>query len=492
MASDGLPRDPSILKERIEGLLDEDRSETDESLQHERDVTDRTVASTVEQQVDEALERGRERIDEGVQTTREKGDARLGASAEVLPEVASTLQDAAESLTGVAENLSQAADDLTQLQGTQGKEVVGALGHVAQSLAEIAGRPTREVGRDVPPKGAAPVAQHLADVADSLAEVAGRVAEERESADASLNEERTLLDEVLEEERKQSDATLELERESRQDMLEEERRRTDRHLMSEREDTDHAVQHAIDTIISEQVSRLDAEQRAITREEFLAIVSHDLRAPLDAIVFNADLLAKHSPPGEDGDRHRKWATNITRASEVMNRLLTDLLDVARFEGGEFRVVPEVSDVARVVRECVDAFGPLAHALDLRLDADLPGEEVRAAYDHDRILQVLSNLVRNAIQFTKAGGSIRVILRPADTGCLIAVSDTGAGIPEGQQGRIFERFQQLRSSHRSGLGLGLYISKRIVAAHGGRIWVESRVGAGSTFYVSLPGHVTTRS
>jgi signal transduction histidine kinase len=110
----------------------------------------------------------------------------------------------------------------------------------------------------------------------------------------------------------------------------------------------------------------------------------------------------------------------------------------------------------------------------------------ALYDNDRMVQVMSNIVRNAIQFTRAGGSILISLAPLADGCRIAVSDTGQGIRREELSRIFERFRQLKANDRRGLGLGLYIAKRIVDAHRGRIWVESQVGRGSTFFIELPG------
>jgi signal transduction histidine kinase len=411
MADHHLPQHPSGLKDRIDGLIGDDRQQTDQSLQRERETTDRVVEKTVEQHVDEAIERVGEDVKE-----------RAG---EGLDEVAET----------------------------------------ARKLADIANRAPVE---GPPPR----VAEAMSNVVEGLVEVADRVADERR-----------LLDEVVEEERRRADEAIELERETRQKLIAEERRHTDRHLNQERDDTDRAVEHTIERLFEEHAGREEAEDRAVTREEFLAIVSHDLRAPLEAIVFNAALLLEHAPGGESGNQLGKWARAIRRAAGVMERLLSDLLDVARFEGGEFRITPDRRDVVSVVKECVDAFAPLASARGLTLDADLP-KAALAAFDHDRILQVLSNLIRNAIQFTPQGGSIRITVTPLENGCRIAVADTGRGIPEAHRSRIFERFQQLKSADRRGLGLGLYISKRIIDAHGGEIWVDSEVGRGSTFYFTL--------
>jgi len=450
---DRLPEDPSRLKDGIDRLLEQDRAETDESLNRERRITDVTVTGSAEA-VTDVLDQQRERIDEHVEQARARGDERIADVAAVLPEVAETLEHAADNLSDVAEDLTQAAQRLKQ--------------------------PTPPVEQ------ATIAAETVSEVAETLAEVGQRVADERHLVDASIQEERALLDRVLAEERASSDATLELERRMQQILFEAERRRTDRHLAEERRDTDNAVKHALDLLVDEQAGRVEAEQQALTRDEFLAIVSHDLRSPLDAIAINASLLAENAPPGDEGEKHKKWARNIQRAVDSMSRLVSDLLDVARFEGGEFRVQREERDAVGVVKEAMDTFMPVASSRDLRLEVELPAGAVHAWFDHDRVLQVLSNLLRNAIHFTPAGGSITIKILPEEHGCRISVRDTGIGIAEAQQPRIFDRFQQLRSADRRGLGLGLYISKRIIEAHGGRIWVESRPGAGSTFSFTLPG------
>ncbi len=451
---DGLPHDPSGLKDGIERLLQRDRAETDESLQRERSVTDSTVVAVVESEITDVVDTQRDRVDSLVQEARARGDERVADAAAVLPEVAETLERAAGHLAEVAEHLTSTAQTLKQAAPVQPDPVLAA--------------------------------QTVAEVAETLTEVAERVADERSGVDESLREERALLDHVLDVERATSDATLEFERRARQALLESERERTDRHLAEERADTDNAVRHALDVLVNEQASRVEAEQRALTRDEFLAIVSHDLRSPLDAIAINASLLAEHAPRGVEGEKHQKWARNIQRAVDNMTRLVSDLLDVARFEGGEFRVMREEHDVLGVIKEVTDTFTPVAASRELRLETDLPSQAVHAWFDHDRVLQVLSNLLRNAVHFTAAGGSITVRVVAEEHGCRISVKDTGIGIPVALQSRIFDRFQQLRSADRRGLGLGLYISKRIVDAHGGRLWVESEPDQGSTFSFTLPG------
>jgi signal transduction histidine kinase len=479
-------------EDHIHETLARDRTRTDHGLRGERDVTDEVLTDHLGHAVDEALEQQRSHIDKEVERSREVLDARLRASAETLPAVADTLVDAAESLSALAENLAEAAHTLEDLPFSHSdpgeataEGVAATLGDIADSLTAAAGTDADPTAPEPPAGDGSQVMARMADVAESLSDIAARVAGERELADISMLEERALLDRLFDHEREQSDQALDFERRERQGLLAAARDRTDDRLARERHDTDEAVRHSLDLLTHEQTARERAEDRILTRDELLAIVSHDLRSPLDVIVINAAMIAGNAPPGEMRARYLKWARNIERSAGVMDRLLSDLLDVARFDGGEFRVAPRDHDAVALLKECVETFAPLASHHGLRLDVDLPGIPVGAHYDHDRLSQVLSNLVRNAIQFTMPGGSILIALTPLPDGCRIAVSDTGRGIPEGQLTRIFERFHRVNAADRRGLGLGLYISKRIIDAHHGTIWVESQIGRGSTFFVQLP-------
>jgi signal transduction histidine kinase len=476
----------------VDDSLTRARAETDSNLRQERHLTDEVVVNRLEREVDDVLVEQRNRIDEEVERSRQVIDDRLRASAETLPVVADTLAEAAESLTEVAEHLADAANSLKDLPSSRidheeltVEDMAAALSNIAGSLTEAAGIDEAPAPPEPATSSAPKVVARMADVAESLSDVAARVAEERELADISMIEERAFLDRLLDKEREQSAQTVDFERRERQALLAAARYRTDERLARERHDTDDAMRHSFDLLRREQGARERAEDRILTRDELLAIVSHDLRSPLDVIVINAALLAGNPPPGELGARYVKWARSIERSAGVMDRLLADLLDVARFDGGEFRVVPQECDAVSLVKECVEAFAPLASHHGIRLDVDLPASAVSARYDHDRMVQVLSNLLRNAIQFTKPGGAIMISLTSLADGCRIAVSDTGRGIPEGQLTRIFERFHRVNVADRQGLGLGLYISKRIIDAHHGEIGVESHVGRGSTFFITLP-------
>jgi signal transduction histidine kinase len=153
------------------------------------------------------------------------------------------------------------------------------------------------------------------------------------------------------------------------------------------------------------------------------------------------------------------------------------------EAGQFTVATAPEDIAALVSDAVETLVPQAEAKALRLTTQLPGELPAVACDRDRVLQVIANLVGNAIKFTPHG-DIRVAAVPTDDAVRLSVSDTGPGIPEAQLGRVFDRYWRGDDNHH-GSGLGLFIAKGIVEAHGGRIWVESAPGAGSAFHFTLP-------
>ena len=176
---------------------------------------------------------------------------------------------------------------------------------------------------------------------------------------------------------------------------------------------------------------------------------------------------------------------VHRAAERMNRLIQDLLDVRRIDSGRMAIELRAEAVDGLLKEAMDMLRPLATAASLELDCDVDRTLPRIAADSARVLQVLSNLVGNAVKFTPAGGRVRLRAEPADREVRFSVSDTGTGIPADQLPHIFGRFWQGTSVDRRGIGLGLAIAKGIVEAHGGRIWVESEVGTGSQFIFTLP-------
>jgi signal transduction histidine kinase len=285
---------------------------------------------------------------------------------------------------------------------------------------------------------------------------------------ATLLEERVIEDDLLRRERACGDDKISSERHGRRRaiaaMLARERAKTDQDLMVERHRADHAIG---------------------SRDEFLAIVSHDLRNLLGALAMSAASLKYIKCDDEIRDSIDGNAERIQRYAGRMNRLLGDLLDVVSIEAGRLAVLPRRQDAVELLRETVDVFQPIAAAKMVTLDTEMKEGSLLARYDYERILQVLANLVGNAIKFTGEGGRIHILVKRVANDVEFAVTDSGIGIEPNKLSLVFERFWKTVDKDRTGLGLGLYISKCIVEAHGGKLWAESRMGKGSTFYFTLP-------
>ena len=230
------------------------------------------------------------------------------------------------------------------------------------------------------------------------------------------------------------------------------------------------------------VARYEEARRAVeAREQVLKIVSHDLRNPLHTIAMSTELLLDGIGSEEQRERH---VAIIRRAGERMNRLVKDLLDVAKLESGRLSIQPRELDLGPLLKEADEMLRPLTQEKSLTFEIVAEGRLPKIQADSGRILQVLSNLVGNAIKFTPAGGSIRIRARSVNGVVQFSVEDTGRGIVPEQLPHLFDAFWQADPSDRRGIGLGLAISKAIVGAHGGRLWVESRVASGTTFHFTI--------
>ncbi|WP_281784602.1 sensor histidine kinase [Sinimarinibacterium flocculans] len=296
------------------------------------------------------------------------------------------------------------------------------------------------------------------------ASVETAVARERRQADRILQTERAAADERLEKGRRNQAAALAA-------LLPLERRKTDRFLLTERLRSDDALAQ---------------------RDDFLGMVSHDLRNLLHGIVLNSNLLSAKASASDEGRRTVAGVQQIQRYAACMNRLIGDLLDVASIDAGRLAIQPEAGDAATLITEAVAAFAGAAADKQITLDADVIRPPLVAEFDRERILQVLSKLLSNAVKFTPAGGTITMRGACSERALEISVNDTGDGIPVDQWEAVFERFWQVGKSDRRGLGLGLFISRCIVEAHGGRIWIASKPGEGSTFFLKIPRHQPTRT
>ncbi len=219
------------------------------------------------------------------------------------------------------------------------------------------------------------------------------------------------------------------------------------------------------------------------RDQVLGVVAHDLRNPLTLIQLQTSSL--EPPPGTPERRDRRPREVILRATERMNRLIQDLLDISRIEAGQLSIERASVATDLLLEDLVESERELAasRSLELHLDVAAPIPDVWG--DHDRISQVLENLIGNAIKFTRPGGHVTVGARPDDTQVLFWVADTGCGIEAANLDSVFDRFWQAQQGVRHGAGLGLPISRGIIEAHGGRIWVESTVGEGTTFFFTIP-------
>jgi signal transduction histidine kinase len=334
-------------------------------------------------------------------------------------------------------------------------------------------------------------------------EFAKAQAEIEADADAAIGKARGMADEALHSARDKADVgmtrneksstreTIARERAHEDAALQQERVTADAELRDERMERKRALAALLhleraETDMRLLVERARADEGLATRDEFLGMVSHDLRTLLGGIALQAALLKRDAAGDEAGKKAVRAAEKIQHFTARMNRLIGDLVDVASIEDGRIRVTPALQDATALVRDTVEAFQPLASAHGLSLDADISGNTLMAKFDHERILQVLANLLSNAIKFTPPGGKISLQVEPVGQDVRFSVTDTGSGVPSDQLQAVFERFWQARSADRRGLGLGLFIAKGIVEAHGGRIWAESQLGKGSTFSFTLPG------
>ena len=228
-----------------------------------------------------------------------------------------------------------------------------------------------------------------------------------------------------------------------------------------------------------------AQHATRLRDEVLGIVSHDLRNPLSAISMCASSLSD-LPDETAATRARELAETIQASAEWMQRMIQDLLDVGSIEAGRLSLERRTDDPFVLIHQSVALFERTAAQRSVSITTELPEDLPRVHADGERVMQVLGNLIGNAVKFVGAGGRVTIRARRLDSVVEIAVADTGPGIPAEELPRIFDRFWHARRAAAvRGTGLGLTIARGIVEAHGGRLRVESTVGVGSTFTFTLP-------
>lgn len=237
-----------------------------------------------------------------------------------------------------------------------------------------------------------------------------------------------------------------------------------------------------------EVSKVIRELRELdeAKTQFLSITSHELRTPITPIKTQLQLLLRGFY-GDLNERQIKSLRMIERNTDRLNRLLGDLLEISRIQSGRLKLNITKQNLKEVIEETVDFMRPSADekkiSIETRLD-DVPDIEI----DRDRIIQVLQNLISNAIKFTPSGGRVDISLKKYGDGAIISVKDTGVGMSREIREKVFEPFFQAddwKSRKIGGTGLGLTICKGIIEAHGGRIWCESEPGKGSVFHIILP-------
>ena len=236
---------------------------------------------------------------------------------------------------------------------------------------------------------------------------------------------------------------------------------------------------------AERKAREEAEAARRSRDEVLSVVSHDLRNPVSTISMAASLLSDDDIR-LTAEQRRKQLEIIRRSAQRMNRLIQDLLDAARIEGGRLGLRLRCENMTTVASEAFESFREIGAKKDVVMKCQVADDLPPANVDRDRIVQVLSNLLNNAVKFTPAGGRVTLLASRTETGgCRFDISDTGPGIDDDHLPHVFNRYWQAKRTAHMGTGLGLAIAKGIVEEHHGRIWVESRPGHGSTFSFELP-------
>lgn len=241
--------------------------------------------------------------------------------------------------------------------------------------------------------------------------------------------------------------------------------------------------------LAEQYQQLQESEALLreavqAREDVLAVVSHDIRNFLQAIKSGVQLLNK-SPDKLSADAKAAIHSRMSSTVDLMGRVIADLLDMASIRNGRIEVVMQPEVAAQLISEAIAVHEPMAQQKGIRLLAscDVPTQVVSC--DRERILQVFSNLLGNAIKFCRHGDRIEVVVRRVDDHVQASVSDTGPGIASEDLPMVFDAYWSGASNRRVGTGLGLYITKRIVEAHDGRIWIESEMGKGTTVHFTLP-------
>jgi len=224
------------------------------------------------------------------------------------------------------------------------------------------------------------------------------------------------------------------------------------------------------------------------KSDFFSLMSHELRTPLTTIKEGTNLMIEGLNSGKTSEKQKRLLTIISEESNRLINLVNSLLDLSKMEAGMMSYNFTPTDIAGLIKRVSREIEPLAETRNIKIHTDLNNGAPLVKVDRDRILQVLRNLIGNAVKFTPDGGTVNISSGPVDEGINVSVADTGAGIPGENLSTIFNKYEQVTlggSNKIKGTGLGLSIVKHIIDAHGGRIWAESNLGQGSIFSFVLP-------
>jgi signal transduction histidine kinase len=234
------------------------------------------------------------------------------------------------------------------------------------------------------------------------------------------------------------------------------------------------------------------EEALSARQDLMAIVAHDLKNPINSLVLRSYLMMKKVDENDISNEDlSKNLRLINRTAHQMNTLISDLTDVTRMQAGRLNLQRQECTASELAQSSIETIRPLAKDKQIDFAVHLPEGLPRVSADQSRIAQVLNNLLGNALKFTSSGGQIELNVDRRDQALMFSVRDNGPGIQEEALPHLFEPYWQV-SRTRTGMGLGLFIAKTLVEAHGGRIWVETKLGQGTTFYFTLPPTTQTNA
>jgi len=232
---------------------------------------------------------------------------------------------------------------------------------------------------------------------------------------------------------------------------------------------------------------IELKKRDKIKTNFLSVTSHELRTPISAIKGYLQMLLRQKL-GTINEEQKNALNIILRNTNRLDTLIQDILDISRLESGTMKFVPKLTNIKNMIEQAVETMQSSADKKNIKINISLGGNLPDLIVDQERVKQVVANLLANAIKFSHDGSVVNIFVKSDRDHVLFEIQDFGRGIPADNQNKLFEAFYQINSSEDrklGGMGLGLAISRGIVLAHGGRIWVESVLNKGSSFIFSLP-------